>query len=676
MMGSRVSSFHTSVLLTLWRGAAAAFLLVLQTPWLGIAGAQDVFAELDKSVFRVEVAQSNNTGYGTGTAFLINPTLLVTSRHVVENAHSDRVLLMNTTLEKPIVGRVVGQSIDPTALVDLAFIEIDEPIQGLKAAIFGPVPQAGDAVTFTGFAVLDTDPFWILTLRRDGAPIDLPPLDRKTASVLVPDPSHIGSWFAAGISLIGGDSGGPIFGACGRVVGVATSRSRDTAVTQTAYAQSAEVIVSELKRLALLADITVATEACDEAMADSRWQPTVRSAPENQPWPKPTWLPPGYTLFLESHRDVHHHLGWVSSLAVDERWQKAAIGFGQTDTGAAADLQALEVCEVVTRTPCRIITRSSGAPEAMPAANRQVRVHQLSPEFDIDELPIAGVIARRWINARMAEGNRSKTALVIHPLFGAFIETSDSIEDATATALAACFESAGETEHDLCFLYWNGRSTWQGFLDREESARQLRAMIGEGRPIVSGTTTLDGIPAATVAKYASFAKPKALAFDPVTGITGMVGAAGSVAFAAQQALETCEYDSGNPCQLIASNNVALQIAERQQVRPQKSLNGVATISDLPFLFPFFSRQIQAALDNTKPTPDFWTLTLHPHGAIDLRSGSSQAEADAGALAACREAKALQYPDHCAIVLRGDGQPGPPMRSPTPGVVVIGSPTAP
>ncbi len=188
-----------------------------------LASAQ-LLAELEKSTVLVIIATADgSTVEEIGSGFFVNDHQIVTNRHVVQDAKPDRVFVVNKALTRPFPAKVVGVT---AAAVpggqDFALLEIPQAsgIPGLALAEgterLNPVTAAG----FTGALVFADQGFKKLLLG------DLAAMPEMVVTQGIVTVIQQG---AGGASLIyhtatisGGNSGGPLADACGRVVAVNT----------------------------------------------------------------------------------------------------------------------------------------------------------------------------------------------------------------------------------------------------------------------------------------------------------------------------------------------------------------------------------------------------------------------------------------------------------------------
>lgn len=200
------------------------------------SGTQEIAARLQRSVAFVLWWEPGTVHMGSG--FFITPNLLVTNRHVVDEADPNEVFITSAALGKLVKGKVVGTSggrIDFGAR-DYALISFDEPLQIDPLTVASVTENLAPVVTagYPGFFTQDDPRYARLVNNRDVS--DHVEMVFSTGEVSV---VREGSY---GIPLVihsaefsQGNSGGPLVDLCGRVVGINTYHRSDDKSRRVAF---------------------------------------------------------------------------------------------------------------------------------------------------------------------------------------------------------------------------------------------------------------------------------------------------------------------------------------------------------------------------------------------------------------------------------------------------------
>lgn len=221
-------------------------------------------------------------GLSQGSGFAVGETVVVTNRHVIDNAAADEVFVVNRRL-----GRVVRASIVAATnrgggdfRPDLALLRLSEgslPPLRLAAAIepLQPVVAAG----FPGFAVGIDDTFRRL-MQGDAAATPNPVFTSGTVSGLQEVAGQ--SLVTHTASITRGNSGGPLADRCGRVVGVNTwgRMERDT-LYRIDYAQPVRSVLGFLREAGVT--VTADDSACEPAAPPGPTPPAAAAPPPATP---------------------------------------------------------------------------------------------------------------------------------------------------------------------------------------------------------------------------------------------------------------------------------------------------------------------------------------------------------------------------------------------------------
>ncbi|MCX7361549.1 MAG: trypsin-like peptidase domain-containing protein [Alphaproteobacteria bacterium] len=190
----------------------------------------ELLAGLEKStVLVLTVSADGNDVEGFGTGFFINDKQIVTNRHVIQNAQPGRVVVVNKTLARPALAKVIASS--PNAQPgreDFALLEIEKPsgVAGVSLAgnteRLSPVTAAG----YTG-TLVKADPAFLRLIKGEDLTA-MPEMVVTQGIVTVIQQNSAGPTLVYHTATIsGGNSGGPLVDACGRVVAINTFNAID-----------------------------------------------------------------------------------------------------------------------------------------------------------------------------------------------------------------------------------------------------------------------------------------------------------------------------------------------------------------------------------------------------------------------------------------------------------------
>lgn len=181
---------------------------------------RDLVERLERATVMVLVPQSRS---GLGSGFFISSNLILTNRHVVENAQDRKVLIVSRALQTVRQGSVVRITLkDGIGGADFALIRLDEGTGPGHLTFTGTVRKLDGvvAVGYPGLTVTGDRNFQRL-LRGDIAAA--PDLNFTAGSVQAIQDGASGLQHVLHTAQIsGGNSGGPLVDRCGRVVGVNT----------------------------------------------------------------------------------------------------------------------------------------------------------------------------------------------------------------------------------------------------------------------------------------------------------------------------------------------------------------------------------------------------------------------------------------------------------------------
>ena len=200
-------------------------------------------------------------GTSSGTGFFIAPDTIVTNRHVIEGADPQKLLVTSKKLGRLTRVSVVAQTPDSEiGNADVAVLHV-EGETGVQPLAFSTVAAPLDAVIAAGFPGLLLQSDEAFARLKDGDASAVPEViltDGKINAIQsAPGGLKIMPHSAA---VSGGNSGGPLVDACGRVLGINTfiTANREQ-VVHANYAQKTEGVLAFLKEKGVAAsDVTTA----------------------------------------------------------------------------------------------------------------------------------------------------------------------------------------------------------------------------------------------------------------------------------------------------------------------------------------------------------------------------------------------------------------------------------
>lgn len=192
--------------------------------------------DIEDGVYRIVVSSSDSLGHGSGFK-VAEPGILVTNHHVIEGAERIQVAFMEKGQTRSVDARILWYNSDK----DLAILRTNQPLPGKSVELAGigidelSKTESVRAVGFPGIADrvargLERGVFDQAT--RDQTLLD-PTVSSGTIQRLVPTVQRLTIQHSANIN--GGNSGGPLFDACNRVVGVNTLGTRSTVGARDIY---------------------------------------------------------------------------------------------------------------------------------------------------------------------------------------------------------------------------------------------------------------------------------------------------------------------------------------------------------------------------------------------------------------------------------------------------------
>ena len=213
---------------------------------------QGTLAELltQAVVLIIAPGRGPDDGASTGSGFFVTPDLIATNRHVIEDADPNGIAVTSKKLGRITRARVVAQT--PDAEIgnpDIALLRV-ESAPGVQPLAFSTVAAPLDAVIAAGFPglLMESDEAFARLRRGDLSAVpEVILTDGKINAIQsAPGGMRIMPHSAA---VSGGNSGGPLTDACGRVLGINTfiTANREQ-VAHANYAQKSDGIVAFLRQ--------------------------------------------------------------------------------------------------------------------------------------------------------------------------------------------------------------------------------------------------------------------------------------------------------------------------------------------------------------------------------------------------------------------------------------------
>ncbi len=213
---------------------------------------QGSLAELLTQAVVLIIAPSSGPdgGVSTGSGFFVAPDLIATNRHVIEGADPGEIVVTSKKLGRTTRARIVAQT--PNSEIgspDIALLRVDGA-PGIQPLAFSTTAAPLDQVIAAGFPGLLMQSDEAFARLRSGDAAAMPEV------ILTDGRINAIQSAASGMRIIphsaavsGGNSGGPLADACGRVLGINTfiTANREQ-VVHANYAQKSDGIVAFLRQ--------------------------------------------------------------------------------------------------------------------------------------------------------------------------------------------------------------------------------------------------------------------------------------------------------------------------------------------------------------------------------------------------------------------------------------------
>ncbi len=242
---------------------------------------------LTQAVVLIIAPGANGDGTATGSGFFIAPDLIVTNRHVVEEADQQAIMVTSKKLGRTTRVTVVAQT--PNSEIgspDVAVLRV-EGVTGIQPLAFSTTAGSLDQVIAAGFPglLLQSDEAFARLRRGDASAVPEVILTDGRINAIQSSPSGM-KIMPHSAAVSGGNSGGPLVDACGRVLGINTfiTANREQ-VVHANYAQKSDGVIAFLKQNSI-----VATDLTAPCVPGAPATPPASTPPPSTP--PPSTLPP------------------------------------------------------------------------------------------------------------------------------------------------------------------------------------------------------------------------------------------------------------------------------------------------------------------------------------------------------------------------------------------------
>ena len=204
---------------------------------------------LTQAVVLIIAPARDGSGTSTGSGFFVAPDLIVTNRHVVEEGDPAKIMVTSKKLGR--TTRVTVVALTPSSEIggpDVAVLKI-EGVTGIQPLTFSTTAASLDPVIAAGFPglLLQADEAFDRLRNGDASAVPEVILTDGRINAIQSAPTGI-KIMPHSAAVSGGNSGGPLVDACGRVLGINTfiTANREQ-VVHANYAQKSDGVLEFLR---------------------------------------------------------------------------------------------------------------------------------------------------------------------------------------------------------------------------------------------------------------------------------------------------------------------------------------------------------------------------------------------------------------------------------------------